>query len=438
MNYVLAVIILGFWLAVMLRAKYISPSLVAASILSANILSFYIIQFSQLFDLIRIEHSYKYKKLYIGNEYPFLITFGFVVLLLCASHLRREFRGGVLEKKLRISRNGGAGVATAFSTACFGLSMLHALSTNLVFLGEYNVYLQWRDPSSVNITNDLVAFFHGNMGAVGVVLGVIIASSTRRTWGTTTLALFPYSYILLFEAASISRWLVVQLAIPAIILSFRTRYRIFLIPILVVLLVPVFAALKDVREERVLGIDVLLSSITTGVSVNGDFIVDAIGNILGGGLVVSEAAERTGITYPGQYVALSFSPLPSAIDGFDRWRSYEQRINIYGPFNVYSELYWMGWPWYLFYLSIVFYSARQCDIVEVGRRSGLVPPLMALAPAVLLYYGVLLGTQYPLRNSLRWIVISYLIALCVKAFAIRPNWRRHNTGEGAVDTAVGA
>ncbi|KRA45700.1 hypothetical protein [Devosia sp. Root635] len=425
MNYVLAVVILLIWLAAVLRQRRLLPGIVVASILAVNILSFYLIQFLQLADLIHIEHSYKYKRIYLGDEYPFLLTVGGLLVAICAPYIL-----GAVDRPKQLDGAGGQPSMSAnqpvliFVLACFILTIFHAITTNLAFLGEYTIYLQFRDPANLNITNDLVAFFHGNMGAVGILLGVIIATSGRKSLYTAFMALFPYFYIVAFQAASISRWLILQLAIPAVILAFRTRFRWPLLALIILSMVPLYGSLRVVREDNVLGVDALVSSMFDGTSVNSGFIVDSIGNIFGAGLNVSEAQGKVDVTFPLNFNVLSFSPLPSSIDGFDDWRQYTQWINIYGPFNVFSELYWMGVGWYILFVLLMVVTVRWNDKVDMFRRAGQLTPLLAGLANVLLYYGVLLTTQYPLRSAMRWPEISALLAFLLVSLALRTQRRR--------------
>lgn len=408
MDYVLAVVILLIWLAAVLRQRRLLPGIVVATILAVNILSFYLIQFLQLADLIHIEHSYKYKSIYLGDEYPFLLTFGSVIFAICLPYLRRSLRGGVSEKsEQKVNRNAEYYVTTA-SFVLFFISIFHAFESNFAFLGNYTTYLAYRDPENLNITNDIIQVFHANIGSVGVILSVIVGISFKRYWAAFFFSILPYIYVLLFEAAVMSRWLVIQLIVPVAIVSMRSRYRWVIMLLAMGAVVPIYAAVIDSRSERVFGIETVAATVFEGANLSGEFFVSTIGNIFGGGLNASEAALKLNVSYPTNYMVLSFSPLPSVIDGFDEINHlYQVRINVYGPFNAFIEAYWFGWPWFILFAGIIIWTARANDrlyLAKVGSSS-----IVSIIPSALLYYGIFFSTQYPLRNSVRWMILSAIL-----------------------------
>lgn len=407
MNYVLAIVILAIWLAAMLRQRQMLPGIVVATILAANILAFYLIQFLQLADLIHIEHSYKYKRIYLGEEYPFLFTFGAIILGICLPYLGS--RQVSYSSSAKTKKENTRYYITSASFILFFVSIAHAMESNFAFLGSYTTYLAYRDPESLGISTDIIQIFHANIGSIGVILSAFIGISFRRYWMAFFFSIFPYVYILMFETAVMSRWLVIQLIIPAVIIGMRSKYRWIILPAVVLTLVPVYAAVIESRSENVLGVETVVAAILGGASLSSEFVVSTIGNIFGGGLNASEAALKVSVEYPADYMALSFSPLPSAIDGFDSINHlYQVRINIYGPFNTFIEAYWFGWPWFILFAAITLWTTRKNDRLALAKAGS--SSITFVVPSILLYYGIFFSTQYPIRNSIRWIIFSGLIA----------------------------
>lgn len=425
MTHLLAAAILALFLLAFMRRR-LCPSLVGAAILAANIAVYYLVQWLQLANAIHIEHSYKYRDTYLGEEFPMLLTLGAAIAILSALSLRAPTEPDIPASPIPEAKPRQNIAVLAFVLACCLLTLVHAIQSNIVFLAPYDTYLSFRDPATIGVEGALVELFHRNLGTIGVLLGVILATSSLARNPTTILyALIPYLYILAFEAASISRWLIVQLLVPGIILATRSRQRVAILIALALLIIPLYNALLVVRNSDILGIGSLLSATVSLPPLTLDFAVDSLGNIFGGGLNIAEAARRIEVSYPLEFKLLSFSPFPSAWDGFDAWASHGARINIYGPFNAYAEAYWMRWIWVTFLLAIIAFSATANDRLDRLRRQGLVNPPLATLCHVLFYYGILLSTQYPLRSSLRWIVIAGIGAIVLGAYARIRTRREH-------------
>lgn len=106
--------------------------------------------------------------------------------------------------------------------------------------------------------------------------------------------------------------------------------------------------------------------------------------------------------YPVRYKILSFSPLPSFIDGYSSIINYQYRVNIYVPFNSISEAFAFGGLYIFLLLIILTVFLYSCDIVFLHAN--------AVARTILVcitIWNVMYFFGYPLRNVIR--VFEYVI-----------------------------
>lgn len=113
---------------------------------------------------------------------------------------------------------------------------------------------------------------------------------------------------------------------------------------------------------------------------------------------------RYGPVYDAVYQALSFSPLPSFLDGFDA-HAMEQRINVYVPFSAFGEVvhfHWLAAP----ALFLACWAATRQLTLGFFRDGD--PLAAALFPVFLV---ALLKLQtYPVRASFRIVLAIALLA----------------------------
>ena len=109
--------------------------------------------------------------------------------------------------------------------------------------------------------------------------------------------------------------------------------------------------------------------------------------------------------YSDQYKLLSFSPLVSALDGFDHIRYLDEiRINRYVPISALSQIWHFGMTYTVIFFFVVFVWLRGVTKVY-SRFSYLAMPLVLPS-----YWICLMLTQYSLRTSWRWILVITLCA----------------------------
>jgi hypothetical protein len=117
------------------------------------------------------------------------------------------------------------------------------------------------------------------------------------------------------------------------------------------------------------------------------------------------------VDLPSGYMMASFSPMPSAIDGFSsRFHERDPRINEFTPFSAFAEL-WVVSPW--LFLAIPFGVSSLTTLMLVGVKGGGLSSLLMCVVCVLVVNGYIQASQYALRTAGRFVYLAWLIGLGV-------------------------
>ncbi len=134
-----------------------------------------------------------------------------------------------------------------------------------------------------------------------------------------------------------------------------------------------------------------------------DLLSGLIMNVTEGIFVLAEGFTRSP-EWPMIYKVLSFSPLPSAIDGFaDVNFTYQQRLTRYVPLSGWSEAYFFG-PFFLAALIVLFWGGLMIYRKVLKRNQ-----YIGLAVGLLLLLAIIMIFAYPLRNAFKPYWLSVII-----------------------------
>lgn len=157
------------------------------------------------------------------------------------------------------------------------------------------------------------------------------------------------------------------------------------------------------------------------------------------GIPVAAQAATLTASHGDEYKILSFSLLPSFLDGFSAIRSAsEVRISEFVPIGAWSESLMFGYGYFVFWLAIIL----TCLITNVLLNNNVRSKSLAFLNMALLV-SLLLTNAYPVRNNLRILVliaVVQIVALIVtKRFRLRAHGRNSTVAAMAMaDTKSGA
>lgn len=295
------------------------------------------------------------------------------------------------------------------------LLILFLLDVDLDILYYNANYLTMVDTDKIGIDNPILIIFHRSMLMNGLIsafsVGYLLSLNKNKMLQLLLIGIASVFFLLEAGANSRSAALIIFTFILSIVIfhPFNIRKISLVVVFFVAGFMSYFAALHgrgNIRQG--------ISQITNNYSemsvfkiISPEFLAD---NILGGASTFAQA-EIMDSEYPFDYKLLSFSPLPSSVDQFDKLLRYQHRISAYVPYNANSEVYHFGGYFIVLYFILIYISLRYINIVILKNK---VLGLLFSLPAYIFFIA---NQQYPLRNYLRFLLLSGLISfLYVKLF----------------------
>lgn len=195
--------------------------------------------------------------------------------------------------------------------------------------------------------------------------------------------------------------------------DWRTRLRLVISGLLVVIALAGALAGRNAGDHGLAS----LAGLPGQIAMTDDWAPRLAGNLTEGifavaaGLGEWRASPAGANPFPSSYIWLSFSPLPSAIDGFSDILDAQMRLHAYAPMPGYVELAWFG-PWaQLAFAGLVLVSFRMATLA-----TGAAPATGAFA-LLLLTACLYLMAAYPVRTSLKllWPGLAASLAISLAA-----------------------
>jgi len=258
------------------------------------------------------------------------------------------------------------------------------------------------DPVEMGIHSVVAGAFHGAMHIVLIATGpLLIYAATSRKYAACVILGAIFLYCFSYQVGSHSRIGGLALIVlgGAMIFMMRRNRLTAALPIALGALF-YFGALVG-RGSGEHG----LSTIPRYFYLNeyrliSDYYIVSVYTLFEGVLVTAQASMISG-DHPTIYKILSFSPLPGALDGFAAIRdSMQIRISVNVPIGSWSETLMFG-PAYFAALSaiVLMLVLLNAYIVHV------VAPRIAIAFSMATTFFLVFSNAYPLRNSLRYILV---------------------------------
>ncbi len=277
----------------------------------------------------------------------------------------------------------------------------------------YDEYLSIRQADFVGIENSMLNLVHDTLPLQGVLFSVLLATYFRKkNIVMLSVVLFPFLYSFLISVAFNSRFAPLQLFFLAFILFVTRRKKWSLSAALITsfgfLMYGATISLRRAADARIgeFGLAPFLSLFSSGNILPDSPIFFMLFNFFGGGFVMAEAFLRDNVNYPIKYKILSFSPLPSFIDGFDSvsYVSKVYRASSTGPFSNFAEAYLFGAIYSILFVIIIILSLYFLN--RFWYRFGGRLTFVLYMPA---FYAFARMYQYPLRHTLRYLLFSLLL-----------------------------
>jgi len=239
------------------------------------------------------------------------------------------------------------------------------------------------------------------------------AAAFLMTW---VLSIVPF---LVFQSRGIT--ILFLLAGASIYFRFRRYRRLAIIPLVLVIAVSAWLPLR-LREEQSTGLKVVWNVLTNQTQetkkFNGWNMVILLMQNAGQGFGVF-CEVISGLDAPGQrvaeipdgYILTSFSPLPSAIDGFaERYSGKDPRVNPFTPYSAFAEL--VATSTLAFFVVPAFISFVSIAFLVQPRNPTKLWIILSMLVALLILNGWVQATQYAIRTSGRFIYCGWFLGSC--------------------------
>lgn len=123
------------------------------------------------------------------------------------------------------------------------------------------------------------------------------------------------------------------------------------------------------------------------------------------GFMITPDAVAQNPSYPLEYKLLSFSPFPSAIDGFDQIRAQaEVRLHAFVPMSAVGEAFGFGWAYVALYAATLAIALRA-NLRAANRKN----PILFVSTSLVLTAMFISGFTYPMRNIYRSILLVIIL-----------------------------
>jgi len=301
--------------------------------------------------------------------------------------------------------------------ALFMLCVLHLILIDLDKIISYKVYLSIRNFEFVGVDSTIFSTLHKLLPLIGLFLApVFVYHVYKKNWLLLFFSFSVFSYSFLYSLSLASRFSVLQILVVAVTIYLLDSRRKLLVFFISLLALTVFAGVLSIRFVNItyqlgFGIPSLLLIYEKHYKVFLDASAFLFFNVFGGGFGTAVNLSEKGVEYPFLYKILSFSPFPSFLDGFSQVRDAEVRINEYAPFNNLSEVYHFGLFYVVVYTLFLSFFLRAYDRFYKAREG--VVYFIIMLPA---FFGFFVFHNYPIRNSFRWMVVSFLVVVAINTF----------------------
>jgi hypothetical protein len=295
----------------------------------------------------------------------------------------------------------------------------HFMSIDINQLWNYREYLSIREPAVVGLSFPPLRMFHVNLNMLGCLVGVFAALSARyKQRGLLLLSGAIFIYCFAMSCAFASRFAALQLVLISFVFfvtrrtAFDPRAILFLI-----LSAAIYSATISLRQDAGIGrvneygLMPMIRQLFSMQFLLEDFWLFSLFNNFGGGFVVAEAWQHSGVDFPIKYKLLSFSPLPSILDGFNEVRWASGRVSTYGPYSNFAELYHFGPFYFIGFVGFLFWVLRKITFAWAN-----LPPRIAILATAPAYYAFLGMHYYPLRMTTRWLIVSVLVSIAAQYY----------------------
>lgn len=297
--------------------------------------------------------------------------------------------------------------------------ILFILNLNMSLLIKNGEYLKLINPKDMNLENIFFRIYLKAMPLISAVAALLLPSlKLKKAIHIYVFLIFIIAFGFIYQLANNSRSTIIIIfsSISGLLLFSKKGLLLYIkVTALVLLALITYITVLVGRSSLYQGISQIPRNLSKAVSITSSetelsyYSSFSFQNLFEGSYIFYQGAEIP-TTYPFEYKLLSFSPLTSSLDNFDKYLKHTHFINPTVPYGSFLEVYHFGINYIAFYFLILFFSLRTLN--KLVLQSPLLGYLVA-SPAYLFFIA---NQQYPLRNYLRFLLISAFLSICIMIY----------------------
>lgn len=292
------------------------------------------------------------------------------------------------------------------SIVILALTLMRLMTIDPAILWYNNEYLLIGSRAGLLVNNPIFALLASLSSLIMLVAGVAFACAViLRRWVSAAILGSSLMILGVIAVAGASRNAALPAAAMAVtfFLLGTAKHRIWAALMALVCLGTIVVALIG-RSTDELGISSIPHNFNMLFSEEGSQYIEIMFLNLSQGIFVTTDSIYIGGTFPDLYKWLSFSPFPSAIDGFERIRHFQVRLHSFVPMSALGEVYNFGWPWMVWFSIVLGFLLRSNARLDTARY-----PFVAIMSSLLIFVFFVMANAYPMRNVFRQFLIAYVV-----------------------------
>nr|WP_314259172.1 hypothetical protein [uncultured Devosia sp.] len=281
---------------------------------------------------------------------------------------------------------------------CVGLALVNMASIDGEALWYNNRYLMLSSTTGLAIDNGVTALVQALSLFIGVIagFGLVVAMCNGRRGLALGFAIVVLWYLLMGLANAGRAAAVYCFVIAAVAGVMAQRHRAAVVVGAVGLALLALLMALSGRASGEFGIAVLPGTFTATIAAAPELLLAVFGNLTQG-IFVTNDGFLLNPQHPELYKLLSFSPLPSALDGFDEIRRIQGvRLHDWVPMSAITEVIAFG-PLHAAAAMLSLMLGMRLSLLAAGRGHVLVSVLAG----TWIFLIFVQASAYPLRNVFR-------------------------------------
>lgn len=338
-------------------------------------------------------------------QFFILIVIGWILTIYFSEEKTGQFE---LNINLPARTNKGQLLITLLLIIIVMANVIHLFSIDLSLLWRNHTYLLLENPSKIGIENGLLKIVHHLLRITGLfTAGLTMHFYFRRSYVNLLLSASLFTYSLIFMLAQNSRWASLYFLMMLLYCQITGKWnisgKVFLGTLCILTYIKVIIG-RGGYDQGIVAIWSDFAKIRLDILFYN--FLGIILNVVEGGVNLANA-EQIAPTYAIRYKILSFSPLPSFLDGFSSiLKFHEVRISRSVPLSAISEVRWFGGIFIM-----IFYGTIASLLLFANKAYYYSKGIFPFFISGFVCWITFTINSYPVRNSYRMILFVTLFLI---------------------------